>query len=119
MTTPTTHPEAAAQMAASCSKLLASLNAEQRARATYHYMDGERVFWYYPPLNRHGLALRDMTQEQRTLAFALMASGLTDQSYEQAKMIIEHENVLGPLEKEQGHGHIRQRPGALLLHRFR
>ncbi len=102
MTTSTTHPEAAAQMAAACSKLLASFNAEQRAKATYHYMDGERVFWYYPPLNRHGLALRDMTQEQRDLAFALMASGLTDKSYGQAKMIIEHENVLGPLEKEQG-----------------
>ncbi len=102
MTTSTRHPEAAAQMGAACAKLLASLSAEQRAKATYHYMDGERVFWYYPPLNRHGLPLRDMTQEQRTLAFALMATGLTDKSYEQAKLIIEHEDVLGPLEKERG-----------------
>ena len=84
------------------SKFLESLNADQRAKATYPYLDGERVFWYYPPLNRHGLALRDMDDNQRGLAYALMATGLTDRSYEQAKQIIEHESVLGPLEKEQG-----------------
>ena len=33
---------------------------------------------------------------------AVLASGLTPDSYEQAKLIIEHENVLGPLEKDQG-----------------
>ena len=84
------------------SKFVESLDAQQRARATYPYLDGERVFWYYPPLNRHGLALRDMDENQRGLAYALMATGLTDRSYEQAKQIIEHESVLGPLEKEQG-----------------
>ena len=64
-------------------------------------MDGERFFWYYPPLNRHGLPLLEMDAGQRKLAYAIMASGLTDTSYEQAKLIIEHEDVLGPLEKEQ------------------
>ncbi|GIT01719.1 MAG: hypothetical protein CM1200mP27_03440 [Chloroflexota bacterium] len=43
-----------------------------------------------------------MEPAQRELAMAVLASGLTDKSYEQAKRIIEHENVLGPLEKEQG-----------------
>ena len=84
------------------SKFVESLDAQQRAKAIYPYLDGERVFWYYPPLNRHGLALRDMDDNQRGLAYALMATGLTDRSYEQAKQIIEHESVLGPLEKEQG-----------------
>ena len=65
-------------------------------------MDGERMYWYYPPINRHGLALRDMDANQRELAFALLASGLTQRSYEQARQIIEHEDVLGPLEKEMG-----------------
>ena len=84
------------------SKFVESLDAKQRAKATYPYLDGERVFWYYPPLNRHGLPLRDMDENQRGLAYALMATGLTDRSYEQAKQIIEHESVLGPLEKEEG-----------------
>ena len=102
MTTQPIQSQAAAQMSEACANFLNSLSQDQRAKATYQYMDGERVFWYYPPLNRHGLPLRDMDPKQRELAHALMATGLTDQSYRQAKLIIEHENVLGPLEKEQG-----------------
>ena len=66
------HKEAAADMAAACRNWLDSLSPEQRAKGTFHYLDGERQFWYYPPLNRHGLPLRDMTDEQRQLAFAIM-----------------------------------------------
>ena len=102
MTIQPDHSPAAAQMSEACANFLTSLNPDQRAKATYQYMDGERVFWYYPPLNRHGLPLRDMDPKQRDLAHAVMANGLTDQSYQQAKLIIEHENVLGPLEKERG-----------------
>ena len=65
-------------------------------------MDGERLFWYYPPLNRHGLPLRDMTEQQRSHAMDLLATGLTDESNQQARSIIEHELVLGPLEAEWG-----------------
>ena len=53
-------------------------------------------------MNRHGLALRDMDQGQKGLAFDLMSTGLTQESYQQARKIIELENVLGPLEKERG-----------------
>ena len=94
--------QAAAQMGAAARKFFDSLTTEQKARATFEYMDGERMYWYYPPINRHGLALRDMDANQRELAFALLASGLTQRSYEQARQIIEHEDVLGPLEKEMG-----------------
>jgi len=93
--------EAAVEMAEACSSFLQSLNPDQKAKATYEYLDGERIFWYYPPLNRHGLPLRDMDAQQRKLADAVMASGLTEKSHQQAKLIIEHEDVLGPLEKEQ------------------
>lgn len=95
-------PQAVAQMSDAAKAFLDTLNAEQKAKATFEYMDGERVFWYYPPMNRHGLALRDMEPVQRELAMAVMASGLAPESYEQAKLIIEHEDVLGPLEIEQG-----------------
>jgi len=95
-------PQAVAKMVDAAKSFVNSLNAEQKAKATFEYMDGERIFWYYPPMNRHGLALRDMEPAQRESAMAIMASGLTSESYEQAKLIIEHEDVLGPLEKEQG-----------------
>jgi hypothetical protein len=93
---------AAKEMAGAATGLLDSLGPDQKSMATYHYLDGERVFWYYPPLNRHGLALRDMDSNQRNLAYALMASGLTERSFEQAKQIIDLELVLGPLEEEEG-----------------
>ena len=92
---------AAFQMGDAALGFLGSLSADQRAAATFHYDDGERLLWYYPPLNRHGLALRDMDQSQRELARTLMATGLTERSNEQANLIIEHEEVLGPLELEQ------------------
>ena len=95
-------PQAVAQMVDAAKAFVSSLNGQQKSKAIFEYMDGERVFWYYPPLNRHGLPLRDMEPTQRDLAMAVMASGLTPESYEQAKLIIEHEDVLGPLEKEQG-----------------
>ncbi|MDA1129066.1 MAG: DUF3500 domain-containing protein [Chloroflexi bacterium] len=96
------NPQAVAQMSAAAKAFVSSLNPEQKAKATFEYLDGERIFWYYPPMNRHGLPLRDMEPAQRELAMAIMASGLAPESYEQAKLIIEHEEVLGPLEKENG-----------------
>lgn len=99
-----THPHAyvSAAMVDSARRWLASLDAPQRTKATYHYLDGERIFWYYPPLNRHGLPLRDMDDRQRALALELLATGLTEDANRQARLIIEHEDVLGPLEAEWG-----------------
>ena len=102
MATMISQPKAAAQMAAAARSFLDSLAEAQKAKATFEYMDGERMYWYYPPINRHGLALRDMDQNQRGLAMSLLETGLTPRSFEQAKQIIEHEDVLGPLEKEMG-----------------
>ena len=96
------HSTATGEMAEAASKWLAGLSPEQKAKATFHYLDGERQFWYYPPLNRHGLPLRDMNQEQRDLAYGIMESTLDATAYERAKAIMEHELVLGPLEVEEG-----------------
>ena len=102
MATQVEQKTAAEEMSQAAIAFLDSLDPHQAQTATYRYEDGERVFWYYPPMNRHGLPLRDMTGPQRDNAYALMASGLTDTSYRQARQIIELENVLGPLEKEAG-----------------
>ncbi len=99
---PHTHPQAASEMRGAALALLNSLDASQKAAISYSYHDGERIFWYYPPMNRHGLMLRDMSEDQRGLAYALMATGLTEDSNRKARLIIEHEDVLGPLEQERG-----------------
>jgi hypothetical protein len=97
------HPKAAAEMRDAATKFLATLKPEQKAKATFSVYDGERIFWYYPPMNRHGLRLKDMDARQRQAAKALMATGLTPDANQKANAIMEHEAILGPLEKEQGH----------------
>lgn len=103
MATASTQAGIAGEMARAGAGFLESLRPDQIDKTTFEYLDGERVFWYYPPLNRHGLPLRDMDTGQRELAHALMATGLTSESYEKAKLIIDLESVLGPLEEEEGH----------------
>ncbi|MBM3924519.1 MAG: DUF3500 domain-containing protein [SAR202 cluster bacterium] len=95
------HSKLASQMADACDKFLESLSAPQRAKTIYNFADGERFFWFYPPLNRHGLPLRDMEPHQRKLALDILAVSLPEKSYKQALQIVEHENVLGAIEKEQ------------------
>ena len=59
------HSHAALEMRDAAIKFLDSLSADQKAQVTFDYIDGERLFWYYPPLNRHGLLLREMDENQR------------------------------------------------------
>ncbi len=100
-TAPAKHATAK-EMTRAATSFLESLSDSDKAQTVYQYEDGERLFWYYPPLNRHGIALRDLDADQRGLALILMGSGLTERSLEQAKQIIDLETVLGPLEKEAG-----------------
>ena len=91
---------AVAEIAQASSAFLASLSAEQKDKATFNYLDGERVFWYYPPMNRHGLALRDMDENQRALAMSILEVTLDPVAYNRTKQIIDHEDILGLVEKE-------------------
>ena len=101
-TTTSATATSAQRMTEAANRFLNTLSADQKAKATYEYVDAERIFWYYPPINRHGLPLRDMDDDQRQAAFKLLSSGLAEKAYEQARLIIDHEAVLGPLEKEAG-----------------
>ena len=105
------HRDVARRMAGACSDLLESLDPAQRGRATYPYPDGERLFWYYPPLNRHGLPLGGMSAEQQALAKRILEVSLSDKAYEQACAIIEHELILGEQERAEGHAHWVGDPG--------
>jgi len=95
------HSHAALVMRDAAIKFLDSLSSDQKAQVTFDYVDGERLFWYYPPLNRHGLLLREMDENQRALAYALMATGLSPESNQRARAIMNHELILGPLEVEE------------------
>jgi hypothetical protein len=80
--------------------LMKEFSEEQLRKATYPFLDGERVYWYYAPINRHGLPLRDMSEPQKSLAFELMKTGLSEKGNLRANQIIQHEEILGKIEKE-------------------
>jgi hypothetical protein len=89
-------------MATAAAQLLASLSAEERQLATFPFDGQERLRWHYIPSEtfpRNGLMLKDMTEPQRALAFALMRSALSQRGYETYSSIIELETVLKAIER--------------------
>jgi len=74
--------------------LLASLTAEQRAQIAFDFKDDERMNWFYTPVPRKGLPMRDMGSGQKKLALALLAAGLSQRGMIKATSIMSLEDVL-------------------------
>lgn len=98
LTSAYTRMHSASVMAGAANAFLASLTAPQRAQATYPFSDDERFDWHYIPKPRKGLPLRDMTAEQKQLAHALLAAGLSQQGYIKAVSIMSLDQVLKIME---------------------
>ena len=90
---------AARAMAQAADALLASFSEDQRSKATFALDDDRRFEFRYTPRARAGVALKDMTAAQRTLAHALLKTGLSVRGYTAATQIIELENVLREVER--------------------
>jgi len=92
-------------MSDAATAFLNSLAPEQRAKAAREFDDPERMNWFYTPVARKGLPLKEMTATQRALAFALLSAGLSRRGTIKAMTIISLEEVLHVL--EQGIGPVR------------
>jgi hypothetical protein len=77
---------------------LATLDDEQRARATRPFEDGERFEWFFTPVARSGLPLKEMTAEQRAAALRLLQSATSSQGYLKATGVMHLEGILAVLE---------------------
>ncbi len=102
LTSAYTRMHTASVMTDAAQAFLTSLTPAQRAQATYAFADQERFDWHYIPKPRKGLALRDMTGEQKQLAHALLAAGLSQQGYIKAVSIMSLDQVLKVLEAGKG-----------------
>jgi hypothetical protein len=86
---------------------LGSLTPEQRAHGTFKFDADERLNWHfvppeaftYPPKERKGVALREMSTAQKHLAEALMSAGLSQQGIIKAHTIMSLDQVLKEMEK--------------------
>jgi hypothetical protein len=81
---------------------LGSLDAAQRARATFPFDTEERFVWAYTPVSHEGLALADMTAAQRDGAMSMLTASLSARGAAETRAIIDLETVLGELERTAG-----------------
>ncbi len=81
---------------------LSTLNATQRADASFPFDDPERTRWAYVPQDRGGIPLKAMNAGQRAAAFGVLATGLSERGTTLAHGIIELEGILGALEGGAG-----------------
>lgn len=96
------HVHAASLMTECANRFLASLDANQRGKATFPFDTGERMNWHFIPRERKGLALREMTPNQKHIASALLAAGLSQTGYIKAVTIMSLEDVLRIIEHDSG-----------------
>jgi hypothetical protein len=81
---------------------LNALTPEQRARAVFPLASEERQNWHFVPIERKGVALREMTSAQKHLAEALLSAGLSQQGVIKAHTIMSLDQILKDMEKGSG-----------------
>ncbi|MCA9230790.1 MAG: DUF3500 domain-containing protein [Planctomycetales bacterium] len=96
------------EMAMAAERLLNSLDEGQRGKAVFEVISEERQNWHFLPDSgikpdglRKGLPIKDMTEEQRILAHALVSTGLSHKGYLTAMTILSLEKILRDLEGNQ------------------
>lgn len=92
------HEVVAQQMVDAAHAFLSALSPESKAKAVFKFDEDERLNWHFVPKERNGLPLKEMTQEQRLLAHALLNAGLSSSGYIKAASIMSLEEVLYGIE---------------------
>lgn len=98
----------AAAMTGAAAAWLRSLTPEQVAVAQCGSpltpgAEAERLTWFYTPTDHGGLAIRDQTPHQESLAMQLVASGLSKAGFATVATVMGLENVLDQVEGWQVH----------------
>jgi hypothetical protein len=97
---PADGPSPGPALADAATKLLAALTPELRKKMTFTLEDAHRVEWFFVPLARKGVMLKELTPPQRTLVHALLKAGLGQVGYKMTTEIMELDKVLAELEKD-------------------
>ena len=92
-------------MAEAAARFLAALGPDKLKAASYVFDSPERINWHYIPRPRNGLPIKAMSSAQRSLAFGLLKTGLSDSGYLKATTIMALEEIL--LVEEKGTGPVR------------
>jgi len=77
---------------------LATLNPAQKSKAMLPFNSEERFHWFYTPVSRKGIPLKELDASQQQTALALLRAGLSEKGYTKAETIRKLEEVLRELE---------------------
>lgn len=119
--------DASVEMEQAAKAFLSALSDEQKSKATFAFdapfealasrpvattnpslpPPDERRNWHFIPRARKGLPIKEMTTEQRLLAHALLATGMSHRGYAKAVSIMSLESILAILEKDRVGGAVR------------
>jgi hypothetical protein len=97
-------------MIEAATKYLATLPTDQKAKGAISYDDKTRTDWHFIPKPdgaREGIKVRDMNDEQRKAAHALLKITLSEAGYGKATQIMALEGLLHELEKAKGGKQLR------------
>jgi ADP-ribose pyrophosphatase YjhB (NUDIX family) len=84
-------------------QFLASLDADQRALATFEWDSTQRKDWHFIPKTRKGLPLKDLAQDQQHLAYGLLNTVMSQEGALKALTIMSFERILWELENKAPH----------------
>lgn len=90
------------ELSTAANAFVGSLDAAQKAKATFGFDDAERTHWIFVPSARKGLPLKEMNPGQRHFAQALLAASLSSRGHMKAESIMALEHVLFEMEKGSG-----------------
>jgi hypothetical protein len=79
-----------------------ALSAEQRSKASFDFDDAERRDWHFVPRSRRGVALGELSETQRELAWSLLRTALSDVGVHEVDGVITLESVLREVESNPG-----------------
>jgi hypothetical protein len=107
--------QAATEMAAAANNFLASLDAKQKAKATYDLKAEDRFRWNFLPTEmvkggRTGLSMTEMKKEQKALARKLVQAGMSKSGFRKTSQIMMLEGLLREIEKKAGKSKLDRNP---------
>jgi hypothetical protein len=81
---------------------LATLDPAQKSKTVYPFNSEERFRWFYTPVSRKGIPLKELNATQQQAALALLHAGLSEKGYTKAETIRKLEDLLRELEQGKG-----------------
>ncbi|MES2517255.1 MAG: DUF3500 domain-containing protein [Bacteroidota bacterium] len=95
---------------ASTQIFLKTLDSEKLQKAFFPYDTAERRKWFFVPIERQGLPIMDMNEEQKKAALNMIKASVSQLTYERTIAIMEMEVILKQIEKLPAENH-RRHPG--------